>query len=98
MFDNIPPELELKIWRYYYSTEVIPYIKLNYIENITKRLYKSILPEVIILSVKEKAARIINSIISKEYTIDNNNIRTLDDMYYNLVNIHVCDMYDIFDL
>lgn len=98
MFDNIPLELELKIWRYYYNTEVIPYIKLKYIENITKRLYKSILPEVIILSVKEKAARIINSIISKEYTVDNNNIRTLDDMYYNLVNIHVCDMYDIFDL
>ena len=98
MFDYIPSEIELCIWKFYYNSEIIPQIKLIGIERNNKLIYKSLLPYIIELSVKEKAARIINSIIQKDIIVTSDNIRSLDDMYYNLVNIHNNDMYDIFDL
>jgi len=98
MFSNIPCEIELYIWTLYFKSEVVPEILLVGIERSTKRIYKSLLPTIIDYSVKEKATRIINSIVSREIVADLTNIRSLDDMYYNLINIHYTDMYDIFEL
>lgn len=98
MFDCIPPELELYIWRIYYNSEIIPYIKSIKIEKNTKENYRLLIPFIIDYSIKEKAARIINSIISKEIIRDPDNLESLDLMYYNLVNVHKNDLFDIFTI
>ena len=98
MFGTIPSELELYIWTLYFNSEVIPEIILTGIEKNTMNTYKSIIPDVIEYSVKEKASRIINSIINKDVIVSSENLNTLDEMYYNLLNVHNNNLYDIFEL
>ena len=98
MFGTIPSELELYIWTLYFDSEVIPEIILTGIEKNTRNTYKSIMPDVIEYSVKEKASRIINSIVNKEVLVDSENLNTLDEMYYNLLSVHRNNLYDIFEL
>ena len=98
MFDTIPSELELYIWTLYFDSEVIPEIILTGIEKNTRNTYKSIIPDVIEYSIKEKASRIINSIINKEVNVTSENLNTLDEMYYNLISVYHNKLYDIFEL
>ena len=98
MFGTIPSELELYIWTLYFNSEVIPEIILTRIEKNTRNTYKSIIPDVIEYSIKEKASRIINSIVNKEVIVDSENLNTLDEMYYNLLSVHHNNLYDIFEL
>jgi len=98
MFGTIPSELELYIWTLYFNSEVLPGIILTGIEKNTRNTYKSIIPDVIEYSVKEKASRIINSIVNKEVLVDSENLNTLDEMYYNLLSVHNNNLYDIFEL
>ena len=98
MFGTIPSELELYIWTLYFNSEVIPEIILTGIEKNTRNIYKSIIPDVIKYSVEEKASRIINSIINKDVIVSSENLNTLDEMYYNLLNVHTNNLYDIFEL
>jgi len=98
MFGTIPSELELYIWTLYFNSEVIPELILTGIEKNTRNNYKSIIPDVIEYSVKEKASRIINSIVNKEVLVDSENLNTLDEMYYNLLSVHHNNLYDIFEL
>ena len=98
MFGTIPSELELYIWTLYFNSEVLPEIFLTGIEKNTRNTYKSIIPDVIEYSIKEKASRIINSIVNKEVLVDSENLNTLDEMYYNLLSVHRNNLYDIFEL
>ena len=98
MFDTIPSELELYIWTLYFDSEVLPEIILTGIEKNTRNTYKSIIPDVIEYSVKEKASRIINSIINKEVVVTSENLNTLDEMYYNIISVYHNNLYDIFEL
>jgi len=98
MFGTIPSELELYIWTLYFNSEVIPELILTGIEKNTRNTYKSIIPDIIEYSVKEKASRIINSIVNKEVLVDSENLNTLDEMYYNLLSVHRNNLYDIFEL
>jgi hypothetical protein len=98
MFGTIPSELELYIWTLYFNSEVLPEIFLTGIEKNTRNTYKSIIPDVIEYSIKEKASRIINSIVNKEVLVDSENLNTLDEMYYNLLSVHNNNLYDIFEL
>ena len=98
MFGTIPSELELYIWTLYFNSEVLPELILTGIEKNTRNTYKSIMPDVIEYSVKEKASRIINSIVNKELLVDSENLNTLDEMYYNLLSVHRNNLYDIFEL
>jgi hypothetical protein len=98
MFGTIPSELELYIWTLYFNSEVIPEIINAGIEKNTRNIYKSIMPDVIEYSIKEKASRIINSIVNKEVLVDSENLNTLDEMYYNLLSVHHNNLYDIFEL
>ena len=95
MFDNIPIEIELYIWKLYYNSEVLPNINLVHIERNAKEYYSELLPEIIDLSIKEKASKIVNSIIVFD-SIDS--IAELDRMYYELIYLHKNKYYDIFEL
>jgi hypothetical protein len=98
MFDNIPIEIELYIWKLYYNSEVLPNIKLVRIERNAKEYYCELLPEIIDLSIKEKASKILNSIIVFDSSTISDNIAELDRMYYELVYLHKNKYYDIFEL
>ena len=99
MFDNIPIEIELYIWKLYYNSEILPNIKLVRIERNAKEYYSELLPEIIDLSIKEKASKILNSIILLKNNITiPDNIAELDRMYYDLVYLHKNKYYDIFEL
>ena len=99
MFDNIPIEIELYIWKLYYNSEILPNIKLVRIERNAKEYYSELLPEIIELSIKEKASKILNSIILLKNNITiPDNIAELDRMYYELIYLHKNKYYDIFEL
>ena len=99
MFDNIPIEIELYIWKLYYNSEILPNIKLVRIERNAKEYYSELLPEIIDLSIKEKASKILNSIILLKNNITiPDNIAELDRMYYELIYLHKNKYYDIFEL
>jgi hypothetical protein len=99
MFDNIPIEIELYIWRLYYNSEILPNIKLVRIERNAREYYSELLPKIIDLSIKEKASKILNSIILFDSNITiSDNIAELDRMYYDLVYLHKNKYYDIFEL
>ena len=99
MFDNIPIEIELYIWKLYYNSEILPNIKLVRIQRNAREYYSKLLPKIIDLSIKEKASKILNSIIlfNNNITIPDN-IAELDRMYYDLVYLHKNKYYDIFEL
>lgn len=99
MFDNIPIEIELYIWKLYYNSEILPNIKLVRIQRNAREYYSELLPKIIDLSIKEKASKILNSIIlfNNNITIPEN-ITELDRMYYDLVYLHKNKYYDIFEL
>jgi hypothetical protein len=99
MFDNIPIEIELYIWKLYYNSEILPNIKLVRIERNVREYYSELLPKIIDLSIKEKASKILNSIILFDSNITiPDNIAELDRMYYDLVYLHKNKYYDIFEL
>ena len=99
MFDNIPIEIELYIWKLYYNSEILQNIKLIRIQRNAREYYSELLPKIIDLSIKEKASKILNSIIlfNNNITIPDN-IAELDRMYYDLVYLHKNKYYDIFEL
>jgi len=104
MFNFLPIEIECLIFKSYYSQEIVPHLNKNnkiVKKNKLKNYYKNILlPDLINISIMDKAGRLINDVIN--YNIHNNvhkihNIQELDNIFYNLLELHTCKIIDIFD-
>ena len=99
MFSILPEDIELLIYKKYFSKEVIREIIIKSTSKINKRIRKRIfLNELTEYSIKDKAGRIINTLIDKTVTLDDYNISKLDEMFYSLVDLHKNGLFDIFQI
>jgi hypothetical protein len=97
MFEFLPIEIECLIFKSYYSQEIVPHLNKNneiIKKNKLKNYYKTtLLPDLINISIMDKIGRLINHIINNVIT----NIKELDNLFYNLLELHTCKIIDIFD-
>ena len=97
MFEFLPIEIECLIFKSYYSQEIVPHLNKNneiIIKNKLKNYYKTtLLPHLINISIMDKAARLINDLINNIIM----NTKELDNIFYNLLELHTCKIIDIFD-
>jgi hypothetical protein len=99
MFSILPEDIELLIYKKYFSKEVIREIIMKATSKINKRIRKRIfLNELRDYSIFIKAGKIINSIIDKNITMDDDNISKLDEMFNSLVDLHKNGVFDIFQI
>ena len=99
MFNLLPEDIELLIYKKYFSKEVIPGVIIKSTLKINQRLRRRIfLNELRDYSIFRKAGNIINSLIDKRVTMDEYNVSKLDEMFYSLVNLHKNSLFDIFQI
>jgi len=99
MFSILPEDIELLIYKKYFSTEVIRELIIKATSKINQRVRKRIfLNELTEYSIKDKAGRIINTLIDKRVTLDDYNLSKLDEMFYSLVDLHKNGLFDIFQI
>jgi archaellum biogenesis ATPase FlaH len=93
MFLDLPPEIELLIYRFHFEREVIP----EFIKRVDlKRNFKNkVLHELMEKSIFIKSQQIIYSTFKHILTTEN--IPAFDNMIRNIVEIHNYGHYDIFD-
>jgi len=96
MFDILPVDIEIKIYKYYFNNNVLP----DLIKKIKmKDYYKNcVLPELVNIAIMDQAARLINSTIStiSNSILDNDDNEVLDKFFYELVYVHTNNLSDIF--
>jgi hypothetical protein len=93
MFPDLPPDIELLIYRFHFEREVIP----EMIKRIKlKRYFKyKMLPEFMDKSIFIKSRQIIHSSYKQILTTENNHV--FDNMITNVIQIHKHGHFDIFD-
>jgi len=97
MFNFLPIEIEYLIFKKYYSQEIVPHLNKNneiVKKNKLKNYYKNVLlPHLVNISIMDKAGRLINDVINYNLM----NTKELDNIFYNLLELHTCKIIDIFD-
>ena len=88
MFDTLPIDIELLIYKHYFTHTIIPELYKIYFK-------KKVIPSVIDLATKEKAGRLINSYITDKIIIASR-LNVLDSLYYFLIELHKNKYVDIF--
>jgi hypothetical protein len=93
MFDNLPVDIELLIYKTYFSKTVIPELGVEAKKVSLKNYYsKTLLPELVSYAIMEQAARIIYSTYDNGYT----EYYKLDAIFYHLIQLHNDKILDIF--
>jgi len=101
MFDRLPAEIELLIYKKYSDGNVLP--ELTGLNNKLKCTFRcEVLPQVVLLSILEKVGKIVNTLIpdgtSAETINDPVNICRLDEMYCTILKTHLEGNYDIYNI
>ena len=100
MFELLPTELELLIFRKYFTMTLLPELKEHF-EKKSLDVLKEYFTEVVLYGVEYKAislkvAKLLNSVIDQNIIYDVDTEIKLDKMYYEIFNLHVKKKYDIF--
>jgi len=102
MFPNLPEDLERTILRKYFIVFIVPSLNSDSIKR-KNEFREKVLPLIINEAIMDKAARIVNSLLtdsglSDEYVLTHpDNIDQLDKMFYSFVNVHKSGNLDIFN-
>lgn len=88
MFHTLPIDIEIIIYKKYFTHNIIPEFYKIYFK-------KNVIPEVIDVAVKEKAGRLINNYISDKI-ITASQLNVYDSLYYFLIELHSNNYVDIF--
>ena len=88
MFDTLPIDIEIIIYKKYFTHTIIPDLYKIYFRN-------NVIPQVIDLAIKEKSGRLINNYIS-DTIITASQLHVLDNLYYFLIELHSNKYVDIF--
>jgi len=100
MFEVLPIDIELLIFRKYFSGSVIPdleeYFQRKSLDGIREYFTEVVLYGVEYKAIALKVGKLINSVIPGNIEWDHDSSHKVDKMYYEIFNLHVRKKYDIF--